>query len=205
MRAVVTDPPYDAMVEYTDSSDSLLRLAQTGAREHRIHSSKSRPIPAGVQEKFEEAVVKMTHERSGDHRTPEHYDRCISEAFSEACRVVEHSGVVAIMFGHDDPDVWQRLLAAIHAAGLILTGSWPARTEHGSQMGKANIETTLTLACRPAEPDRPEGRLADVEAEIRREITARLPLWEDAGLAALRDQRMAAYGPAMEAAGKYSA
>ncbi|MXV87684.1 MAG: DUF1156 domain-containing protein [Acidimicrobiales bacterium] len=204
LRAVVTDPPYDAMVEYSDSSDFfyvwLKRALATSHPEFRITAN-----PAGVQEKFEEAVVEMTHERSGDHRTPEHYDRCISEAFSEACRVVEHSGVVTIMFGHDDPDVWQRLLAAIHAAGLILTGSWPARTEHGSQMGKANIETTLTLACRPANPDRPEGRLADVEAEIRSEITARLPLWEGAGLAALRDQRMAAYGPAMEAAGRYSA
>lgn len=204
LTAVVTDPPYDAMVEYSDSSDFfyvwLKRALATSHPEFRITANS-----AGVQEKFEEAVVEMTHERSGDHRTPEHYDRCITAAFSEACRVVEHSGVVTIMFGHDDPEVWQRLLAAVHAAGLILTGSWPARTEHGSQMGKANIETTLTLACRPAEPDRPEGRLADVEAEIWREISERMSLWEGAGLAALRDQRMAAYGPAMEAAGRYSA
>lgn len=204
LTAVVTDPPYDAMVEYSDSSDFfyawLKRALASSHPEFRITAN-----PAGVQEKFEEAVVKMTHERSGDHRTPEHYDRCITAAFGEACRVVEHSGVVTIMFGHDDPEVWQRLLAAIHAAGLILTGSWPARTEHGSQMGKANIETTLTLACRPAEPDRPDGRLADVEAEIRRAIAERMPLWNGAGLAALRDQRMAAYGPAMEVAGRYRA
>ena len=204
LTAVVTDPPYDAMIEYSDSSDFfyvwLKRALATSRPEFRITAN-----PAGTQEKFDEAVVEMTHARSGDHRTPEHYDRCITAAFGEACRVVEHSGVVTVMFGHDDPEVWLRLLAAIHAAGLILTGSWPARTEYGTQMGKANIETTLTLACRPAEPDRPEGRLADVEAEIRREITARLPLWEGAGLVALRDQRMAAYGPAMEAAGRYSA
>ncbi|MCY4516057.1 MAG: hypothetical protein OXB99_02330 [Acidimicrobiaceae bacterium] len=204
LTAVVTDPPYESMVEYTDSSDFffvwLKRALATSHPEFRITAN-----PAGVQEKFEEAVVKMTHARSGDHRTPEHYDRCITAAFTEAGRVVEHSGVVTIMFGHDDPEVWQGLLVAIHAAGLILTGSWPARTEHGSQMGKANIETTLTLACRPAEPDRADGRLADVEAEIGRKIAERMPLWSDAGLAALRDQRMAAYGPAMEAAGRYSA
>ena len=146
LNAVVTDPPYDAMVEYSDSSDFfyvwLKRALATSHPEFCVTAN-----PAGVQEKFEEAVVKMTHARSGDHRTPEHYDRCITAAFGESCRVVEHAGVVTIMFGHDDPEVWQRLLAAIHAAGLILTGSWPARTEHGSQMGKANIETTLTLAC----------------------------------------------------------
>ncbi len=202
--AIVTDPPYDAMVEYTDSSDLfyvwLKRALASTHPELRVTAN-----PAGVQEKFDEAVVKMTHARSGDHRTPEHYARCITAAFGEACRVVEHAGVVTIMFGHDDPEVWQGLLAAIHAAGLILTGSWPARTEYGSQMGKANIETTLTLACRPAAPGRGEGRLADVEAEIRREIAERMPLWSDAGLAALRDQRMAAYGPAMEVVGRYSA
>ena len=204
LDAVVTDPPYDAMIEYTDSSDFLYvwlkRALATSNPEFRITAN-----PTGVQEKFEEAVVEMTHARSGDHRTPEHYDRCITAAFGEACRVVDHSGLVTIMFGHDDPEVWQRLLGAIHAAGLILTGSWPARTEYGAQMGKANIETTLTLACRPVAPDRPEGRLANVEAEIRREIAERMLLWSDAGLAALRDQRMAAYGPAMEVTGRYSA
>ena len=204
LDAVVTDPPYDAMIEYTDSSDFLYvwlkRALATSHPELRVTAN-----PSGVQEKFEEAVVEMTHERSGDHRTPQHYDRCITAAFGEACRVIEHAAVVTIMFGHDDPEVWQRLLAAIDAAGLILTGSWPARTEYGAQMGKANIETTLTLACRPAEPDRLEGRLADVEGEIRHAISARMPLWASAGLAALRDQRMAAYGPAMEAAGRYGA
>lgn len=203
LSAVVTDPPYDSMIEYTDSSDLFyVWLKRALASTHPELTVTANP--AGVQEKFEEAVVKMTHANSGDHRTPEHYARCITEAFGEACRVVEHAGVVTIMFGHDDPEVWQGLLAAIHAAGLILTGSWPARTEYGSQMGKANIETTLTLACRPAASDRGEGRLADVEAEIHREIAEPMPLWSDAGLAALRDQRMAAYGPAMEVAGRYS-
>ena len=109
---------------------------------------------------------------------------------------------MTIMFGHDDPDVWQRLLAAIGEAGLVLTGSWPARTESGSQMGKVNIETTLTLACRPASDDRPVGRVVEVDAEVRREIESRVKLWEEAGLA-LPDQRMAAYGPAMEVVGRY--
>ena len=78
----------------------------------------------------------------------------------------------------------------------------PARTESGSQMGKVNIETTLTLACRPTSEDRPVGRVVEVDAEVRREIESRIPLWEEAGLA-LPDQRMAAYGPAMEVVGRY--
>ena len=202
ITAVITDPPYDSMVEYSDASDILyVWLKRALVRSHpwfgvTAHSD-------GLQEKADEAVVKMTWRNSGDHRTPEHYDRCITRAFAEVRRVLVPGGVVTIMFGHDDPDVWQRLLAAIGHAGLVLTGSWPARTESGSQMGKVNIETTLTLACRPASVDRPVGRVVEVDAEVRREIETRVSLWGEAGLA-LPDQRMAAYGPAMEVVGRYS-
>ena len=201
MDAVVIDPPYDSMVEYTDSSDLLyVWLKRALMTSHPWLGVTAHPD--GLQEKTDEAVVKMTWRNSGDHRTPDHYDKCITRAFAEARRTVSAEGVVTIMFGHDDPDVWQRLLAAIGEAGLVLTGSWPARTESGSQMGKVNIETTLTLACRPASGDRPVGRVVEVDAEVRREIESRVELWEEAGLA-LPDQRMAAYGPAMEVVGHY--
>ena len=201
ISAVVTDPPYDDMVEYSDGSDILyVWLKRALATSHPWFGVTAHPD--GLQEKADEAIVKFRGHLIGDHRTPEHYDRCIARAFSEARRIVGTGGVVTIMFGHDDPDVWQRLLAAIGEAGLVLTGSWPARTESGSQMGKVNIETTLTLACRPASDNRPVGRVVEVDAEVRREIESRVPLWEEAGLA-LPDQRMAAYGPAMEIVGRY--
>ena len=199
--AVVTDPPYDDMVDYSDSSDIFyVWLKRALVISHPWFGVTAHPD--GLQEKTDEAIAKRRGYRVNDHRTPEHYDRCITRAFSEARRLLVPGGVVAIIFGHDDPDVWQRLLAAISEAGLILTGSWPARTESGSQMGRVNIETTLTLACRPALEDRPVGRVVEVDAEVRREIESRVKLWEEAGLA-LPDQRMAAYGPAMEIVGRY--
>ena len=201
ISAVVTDPPYDDMVEYSDGSDILfVWLKRALASSHPWFGVTAHPD--GLQEKTDEAIVKFRGHLVDDHRTREHYDRCITRAFAETRRIVGTDGVVTIMFGHDDPDVWQRLLSAIREAGLVLTGSWPARTESGSQMGKVNIETTLTLACRPASDDRPTGRVVEVDAEVRREIESRVPLWQEAGLA-LPDQRMAAYGPAMEVVGRY--
>ena len=202
ISAVVTDPPYDDMVDYSDSSDIFyVWLKRALVTSHPWFGVTAHPD--GLQEKTDEAIAKRRGYRVNDHRTPEHYDRCITRAFAEARRLLASGGVVAIIFGHDDPDVWQRLLAAIREAGLVLTGSWPARTESGSQMGRVNIETTLTLACRPAAATRPDGRVAEVDVEVRREIESRISLWEEAGLA-LPDQRMAAYGPAMEVVGRYS-
>ena len=202
LDAVVTDPPYDAMVEYSDASDIfyvwLKRALIVSYPEFGITSNS-----VGVQDKTEEAVVKLNWNKQGDHRTPDHYDRSIIKALTEARRVIKSDGVVSIMFGHDNPDVWKRFLTSIDKAGLVLTGSWPARTEKGKILNKALIETTLTLACRPTPKDRPKGRMLEVDAQVKQEILERIPLWQTSGLA-FSDQRMAAYGPAMEVVGRYS-
>ena len=200
--AVVTDPPYDAMVYYSDSSDLMyawLKRALFGSWPELSIT----PDERGLQDKSQEIIVMDHNKTPGEHRTREHYDKLISQAFAEMRRVVRDDGVVTIVFGHGDPEVWQRLLGAITGAGLVLTGSWPANTESGGQQGKANITTTLTMPCRPAAPNRPEGRKAQVEAEVKAEVAARIDLWEASGLAPT-DMLMASAGPAMEVVGRYS-
>lgn len=202
VEAVVTDPPYDAMIDYSDASDLgyvwLKRAIGFIDPETAITNDLR-----GLQDKDHEIIVKKGGTKNKDHRTRVHYDDMIARAFRESARVTKDSGVVTIVFGHGDPDVWHRLLSAITAAGLVLTGSWPARTETGGKVGFSNIETTLTLACRPVSAGRGPGRVADVDVEVRREIRERIPLWDAAGLA-LTDQLMASAGPAMEVVGRYS-
>jgi putative DNA methylase len=199
---VVTDPPYDAMIDYSDASDLsyvwLKRAVGLLAPDVAITGDAR-----GLQDKDDEIIVKKGGSKSNDHRTQEHYDRLIAEAFKQAANVTVADGVVTIVFGHGDPEVWHRLLGAITRAGLVLTGSWPARTEKGGKVGFSNIVTTLTLACRKAPIGRQPGRVSDVDAAVRQEIESRIPLWDTAGLA-LTDQLMASVGPAMEVVGRYS-
>ncbi|MFD4956204.1 DUF1156 domain-containing protein [Streptomyces sp. NPDC058451] len=201
--AVVTDPPYDQMIAYADASD--LFYAWVKRCLHTIWPELAATAdPHGCQDKSQEIIVKRVRgEAPDEHRTREHYDTLIAEAFAQMRQVVRDDGVVTIVFGHGEPEVWQRLLHAIERAGLVMTGSWPANTESGGQQGKANIETTLTMACRPAPPGRPPGRKGAVEAEIKAEIKRRYPNWERWGLAPA-DMLMAAAGPAMEVVGRYS-
>jgi len=200
--AVVTDPPYDSMIDYTDASDLFyVWLKRALASTEPGFAITAHPL--GVQEKAEEIIVKDQYAVVGDHRTPEFYNEKLAEALGEAKRVVGQDGVVTIVFGHNDPQVWRELLRTITVAGLTLTGTWPALTEKGGGAGSANIVTTMTLACRAAAVDRPQGRTEAVASEVRREVSKRIPLWEQAGLA-VPDQKMAAYGPAMEIVGRYS-
>lgn len=202
LDAVVTDPPYDAMIDYSDASDLFFVWLKRalGRLEPDLLLTAD---PHGVQEKTEEIIVKKGGGAAGEHRTREFFDEKLALALAECNRVVKPAGVVTIVFGHGEPDVWRRLLGVIDEAGLVLTGSWPARTESGGQEGSANITTTLTMSCRQAAPERPAGRAVDVRAEIRAEVFERVRQWERDGLA-LTDQLMAAAGPAMEVAGRYS-
>lgn len=202
ISAVVTDPPYDAMIDYSDASDLFYvwikrALAaswpEIGFTAHEL----------GVQEKQEEIIVKKGGTSNNDHRNRQHYDTLITKAFAEAQRVVAEDGIVTIVFGHGEPEVWQRLLTAIRDAGLVLTGAWPAKTEPGGKVGFTNIVTTLTMTCRPAPAGRSAGRKGAVEAELKAEIRRRYPDWERWGLAPA-DMLMAAAGPAMEVVGRYS-
>ena len=201
LDAVVTDPPYNAMIDYTDASDLFYVWLKRAL--HTTHPAFAITAhPAGVQEKAEEIIVKDSYSVADDHRTPEFYNEKLTVALAEARRVTSSDGVISIVFGHNDPDVWRGLLEIITDAGLVLTGTWPALTEKGGGAGSANIVTTMTLACRSAPSDRLDGRSSDVATAIRREVTRRIPLWEQAGLA-LPDQQMAAYGPAMEIVGRH--
>lgn len=204
MDALATDPPYQAMIQYTDMTDVIfVWLKRALGSLHPDFAFTANP--RGTQEKAEEVVTHTNHATAvGEHRTPEHYRLKIAEAFSECRRVVHPDGVVSIVFGHGDPDAWHGLLDAISKAGLVLTGAWPANTEKGGAAGSANINTTLTLACRRAPVDRPDGRVAEVDAEMRAEIEYRVKhVWGPSGLSYV-DQKMAAAGPALEVVGRYN-
>lgn len=201
ITAVVTDPPYDAMIDYSDASDLFYVWIKRALSESWPELGMT-AHEFGVQEKQDEIIVKKGGTSNNDHRNRQHYDKLITQAFHEAQRVVEADGVVTIVFGHGEPEVWRRLLTAIRDAGLVLTGAWPAKTEPGGKVGFTNIVTTLTMACRPAPAGRPPGRKGAVEAEIKEVVKERYPDWERWGLAPA-DMLMAAAGPAIEVVGRY--
>lgn len=201
LDAVVTDPPYDSMINYCDSSDLLfVWLKRALVTSHPWFGVTT--DPDGLQEKTHEAVIKFGSV-GDDHRTEEHYKSCITKAFDQAKRKIKSDGVVSIVFGHGDPAAWSRLLTAITDAGLVLTGSWPCSTEKGGKQTGRHIDTTVMMSCRPAARDRPDARMAKVDDELLEVIRERVPLWEADGMA-LADQMMASAGPAMETVGKYA-
>ena len=152
LDAVVTDPPYDNMINYCDSSDLffvwLKRALSVAMPWFGITSN-----PHGLQEKTNEAVITRCS-KENDHRTEAHYKATITKAFSQTRLKTRPDGVVSIVFGHGDPDAWTRVITAITDAGLVLTGSWPCSTEKGGKQTGQFIDNTIMMSTRrrPAQP-----------------------------------------------------
>ncbi len=197
VTAVVTDPPYYNMIDYSDASDLFfvwLKRALGGVFPELFDTN-------GVQNKDEEIIVKRGGTAS-EHRTSEFYTKSLKAAFVSARSILRDDGALTLVFGHGDPEAWRLLLSALTDAGFVVTGSWPARTEESTAAGAANIAVTITIACRPAPVQRRDGLQVEVDLEVEKEIRARIVDWERDALA-LTDQLMAAYGPTMEVIGRY--
>ena len=92
LDAVVTDPPYNAMIDYTDASDLFYVWLKRAL--HTTHPALVITAhPAGVQEKTEEIIVKDSYSVADDHRTPEFYNEKLAAALAEARRVTSAGGV----------------------------------------------------------------------------------------------------------------
>jgi adenine-specific DNA methylase len=200
---VITDPPYYDMVEYADASDLfhvwLKRVLFDIEPDLFGPDSQQRD---GLQDKDQEIIVRRVHEPKRVRHDTQFYESMLARAFSEVRRVLKPDGHLVVVFGHSDPDAWERLLGALHDAGFVVTSAWPSRTETANT-GVASIKVTVTIGCRVAKPNRPTATAAQVDREISKIVQQRVREWDRDGLA-LADQLMAAYGPAMEVFGRYS-
>jgi putative DNA methylase len=197
---IVTDPPYYEIFNYADVSDLAyvwLRRALADA----VPDLFGEPGDAlGLQDKSQEIVVKQG-KAPEDHRTTDWYREQMSAAFSEMRRVLRPDGTLTVVYGHSDLKAWRRLLGALREAGFVVTSAWPSRSEDGDT-AVASLKVTVTIGCRLPSPNRTTATAAQVEREVSELVRTQVPKWEAWNLA-LADQRMAAYGPAMEVVGRY--
>ena len=156
------------MIDYSDASDLFYRLAQAGSGHHAPVVLPSRPTQTACRRRprrssssgrrdsratiTAHASYYDTMHRAGVRRGPPGRPR--RRRRHDRVRARRPRGLAPAARCH-------------HARGLVLTGSWPAKTESGGSAGSANIVTTLTMSCRPAPPSRPVGRANLVEAEVR--------------------------------------
>jgi adenine-specific DNA methylase len=196
---VVTDPPYGNAIAYADLSDFYyVWLKRTlGDIIPDLFVTPQTP------KEFEATSHKHRHEGNAA-RANDHYQKLLTAGFEECVRVAKNPKLVSVMFAHQSTDAWKALLSALFDAGLCPNATWPIATERPDAllgMGGANLETSVTVVCRPRAAQRAES-FSVVRREIRQAVADSVSRFWNYGFRGA-DLIVACYGPAVGVFGKY--
>lgn len=154
---VFTDPPFGSNIFYSD-----MNLFQ------EAWLPNSHLTEAGL-----EAVVDRTD--TGSYRSPDRYERILTEALSECRRVLKPRGYITLLFGNSSGTVWRLLQRAVAEAGLIVVPELIATLDKGQRSVKGlasgfehvstvDLMLTMTAGCPPTHTTVPTP--VEVEATV---------------------------------------
>jgi adenine-specific DNA methylase len=198
--AVISDPPYYDAIQYGDLSDFFFVW---------LKRSVSPLYPdlflTPLTPKQQEIIENRADKKSAEYVSHEEFERRLQAALSEMSRVTKREGLVAIVFAHTDIEAWEHLLRGLRAVDLVVTTSWPMRSEMASRQTasiSAVLGSCVVLVCRK-ELSHGEGFYDDVVRELEQRIAQRLDRFDAMGLVGA-DYFASAVGPAFEVFAKYS-
>jgi adenine-specific DNA methylase len=198
--AVIVDPPYYDAIQYGDLSDFFYVWLKRSVG-HLYPGVLGTPLTP----KQQEIIESRADPRSPEYISHEEFERRLQRALGEMARVVKRGGMVTIVFAHTDVEAWERLLRALRLASLVVTTSWPMRSEmlnRSTAALSAVLGSSVVLVCRP-QAAQGEGFYDDVVRELEQRIAERLDAFEEMGLAGA-DYFISAIGPAFEVFARYS-
>jgi putative DNA methylase len=198
--AVIVDPPYYDSFQYADLSDFFYVWLKRSIG-HLYPALFSTPLTPKQQEVIESRAEK----KSPEYVSHDEFERRLQRSLLELARVVKPDGVVSIVFAHTDVEAWERLLTALRLANLVVTTSWPMRSEMANRstaLISAVLASSVVLVCRLQCAAR-EGFYDDVVRALEDRIAQRLDAFEEMGLVGA-DYFVSAIGPSFEVFAQYS-
>ncbi len=215
-KFISTDPHYYDNIGYADLSDYFYVWLRQTLR--AIYPDLLATIAVPKQEELVATPAR--------HGGREDAERFFLDGMREVfIRIVEQShpsAPITIYYAFKQADLsqsdvhstgWETFLEAIFKSGLVLTGTWPIRTERPGRtrdIGSNALASSIVLVCRP----RPAAALTTSRREFIRELGATLPVALDAmtretedlpSPVAPVDLSQAFIGPGMAIFSKYSA
>lgn len=197
-----TDPPYYDNVGYADLSDffyvwlrrSLLSIWPQLFR--RLATPKA------------EELVATTHRHGGRDRAEAFFMKGMGEALTAMRKAAGDDQPLAIYYAFKQSEVgedgitsagWASFLYALVAAGLVVDGTWPLRTEMATRMVGQNsnvLASSVVLICRKRAIDAATVTRAEFIRLLRREMPPAIDEIREAGVGPV-DMQQSVIGPGM--------
>jgi len=199
--AVVVDPPYYDAIQYSYLSDFFYVWLKRSVG--FLYPGEFATV---ATPKKQEVIQNQAKKTALDYVSSDEFDRRLQSALAEMARVLKPDGVMSLVFAHTDITAWEKLLRALRSVGLIVSTSWPMRSEMANRstasIQHAVLGSSVVLVCRKSQ-SKGEGFYDDVLRQLEVRIGERLDRFDRMGLVGA-DYFVSAVGPAFEVFAKYA-
>lgn len=196
--AIITDPPYYDNIPYSHLSDFFYVWLKRSIG-HLYPELFSTPLTPKTNE-----IVAYSNIPGGWEAGKTHFETNLRKSFQEIYRVLKPDGISIIVYSHKSTAGWETLIKSLLDSGLVITGSWPLRTERTIRMRakeSAALASSIYMITRKWEK-KPTGFYSNVKKEMKEYLDKKLgQLWSE-GISGA-DFLVAAIGSAIEVFGKY--
>lgn len=206
---ICTDPPYYAQVPYADISDFF-------------HVWLRRNLSSIWPDEFATLLTPKTDELVADERrhgskaaAADFFERGIQSVFAEAKATQDLRCPLTIFYAFKQKESdtegrtstgWESFLQGLLDAGLMVTATWPIRTENKSRLralGANALASSIVLACRPRPPAAPLTSRSEFISLLRERLPQSVRVLQAQNIAPV-DLAQASIGPAIAIYSRFS-
>ena len=206
---ISTDPPYYDVISYSDLSDFFYVWL--------------RPLLADIfpdlfstmlTPKAEELIADSIRSGSKEQAKTD-FEKGMFRSFSHFKEIINPSYPLTVYYAYKQTEEkggdekvstgWETILSGIINAGIVITGTWPMRTERAvktSSLDANVLASSIVLVCRPRPEDALIVQRKDFLSELSRELPAALKQLQQGNIAPV-DLAQAAIGPGMAVFSRY--
>ena len=206
---VSTDPPYYDNIDYSDLSDYFYVWMRRSLRDVWPRTFGTMLTP-----KADELVAIPWRFEGGANEAKTFFENGMREAYARLAKAMSDDYPMSIYYAYkqstntDDGRTstgWETMLQALIDAGLLITGTWPMRTELITALkGNVNaLASSIVLVCCKREEGAPIATRPEFQRELRRMLRRGVEDLQNGSIAPV-DMAQASIGPGMAAFSKYA-
>jgi putative DNA methylase len=199
-RVISTDPPYYDNIGYSDLSDYFYVWLRRSLKDFYPD------LLATLQTPKAQELVATPKRHGGKKLADEYFLKGMSDALSIISDNSSPAFPLTIYYAFKQSETdktgsastgWETFLEAVIRAGLVITGTWPVRTEGRTRMrsmGSNALASSVVLVCQRRKESASVLSRADFRRKLRNELPQSLKDLERANIAPV-DVAQAAIGP----------
>jgi putative DNA methylase len=206
---IATDPPYYDNIGYADLSDFFYVWLRRSLRSIFPDLFLTIAVPKN------EELVATPYRHGSEEKAREFFLDGMTRVFKTICASTHPAFPTTIYYAfkqaETDTDAaastgWEVFLNAVRSAGLIVTGTWPMRTEGSGRILARDtnaLASSVVLVCRTRSADAHSVTRRQFITDLRREVPVALKTLQSGNIAPV-DLAQAAIGPGMAVYTRYS-